>query len=167
MKIIVKKCIGFCAGHRLVGHGGKCEHFHGHNYRVEISLAAESLDEVGRVVDFADIKRMFKDWIDEHWDHGFLLYEHDDNGVAAIQQVHPCKAYVLPYNPTAENIARYLLDHVAPKLLESFPHAVRVERIGVWENESSCAEVSGLDRAPPREARSWRASRVVTRSASN
>jgi 6-pyruvoyltetrahydropterin/6-carboxytetrahydropterin synthase len=155
LTVSVMKRIAFCAGHRLMGHGGKCEHFHGHNYVAEFYCTAPQLDHVGRIIDFAELGALLKDWIDEHWDHGFLLHEQDENGIAAIQQVHPCKAYVLPYNPTAENLARYLIDDVAPKLFASRRWPVTATRVVVWETDSSCAEVvrSGVTTPP---AESWR-----------
>ena len=40
MILTVKRRIKFSAGHRLLGHGGKCENLHGHNYCVEFHVAA-------------------------------------------------------------------------------------------------------------------------------
>lgn len=135
--------ISFCAGHRLLNHGGKCEHFHGHNYVAEIYVTGDEVDSVGRVIDFADINRVFKHWIDENWDHGFVLWDQDQNALEAIAQVQPSRVFELPYNPTAENMARYLLDIVAPQLLvgES-DRGVHVSKVVLWETENSCAEVT-------------------------
>ncbi|REJ66424.1 MAG: 6-carboxytetrahydropterin synthase [Planctomycetota bacterium] len=140
MGLSIMRRIKFCAGHRLHQHGGKCEFFHGHNYVADFYVTGESVDSVGRVIDFADLKARFKGWLDEHWDHGFLLFEGDDNGVNAIKQVEPSKYFVLPYNPTAENMARYLLDHVAPQLLVDTE--VIATKVVVWETEDSFAEAS-------------------------
>ncbi|MDP2600705.1 MAG: 6-carboxytetrahydropterin synthase, partial [Deltaproteobacteria bacterium] len=43
----VTKTIHFCYGHRLLNYNGKCRHLHGHNARVEIDVAAETLDSLG------------------------------------------------------------------------------------------------------------------------
>ena len=148
MGIEIMRRIPFCAGHRLYRHGGKCEFFHGHNYAAEFYVTADEVDQVGRVIDFADLKQRFKGWIDEHWDHGFLLYKEDQNGIDAIQKVEPCKYFVLPYNPTAENMARYLLDVVAPELLsDTFVSATKVV---VWETENAFATASVIN--PPNHA---------------
>jgi len=140
MPLNIMRRIKFCAGHRLMNHGGKCEHLHGHNYVAEFYIEGERVDDVGRVIDFSEIKLLFKGWLDEHWDHGFVLNENDENGLAAVRLARPLKLYTLPYNPTSENLATYLLHEVAPKLLEGRP--VRCVRVAVWESDESRAEVS-------------------------
>jgi 6-pyruvoyltetrahydropterin/6-carboxytetrahydropterin synthase len=140
MSLTIMKRVKFCAGHRLVGHGGKCEFFHGHNYLAEFFVSGEEVDAVGRLIDFAVLKARLKGWIDEHWDHGFLLSERDENGIRAIGMVEPTKPYLLPYNPTAENMARYLLETVCPPLLDGT--GVRAVKVVIWETEDSCAEAS-------------------------
>jgi len=142
MSMTIMRRIKFCAGHRLHKHGGKCEFFHGHNYVADFYVTGETVDSVGRVIDFADLKRMFKGWIDEHWDHGFILSEQDQNGLHVIKQVEPCKYYTLPWNPTAENMARYLLDVVCPQLLSGTK--VIATKVLIWETEDSFAEASLL-----------------------
>ena len=149
MPLTLMRRIRFCAVHRLYRHGGKCEFFHGHNYVVDFHVTADEVDSVGRLVDFAELKRAFKGWIDEHWDHGFLLAADDLNGLDAIRRVEPCRYYILPSNPTAENMARHLLDEIAPKLLEPFADAgVRATKVVVWETEDSYAEASVATDAP-------------------
>jgi 6-pyruvoyltetrahydropterin/6-carboxytetrahydropterin synthase len=140
MSLTIMRRIKFCAGHRLHRHGGKCEFFHGHNYLADFYVTAEEVDAVGRVIDFADLKRLFKGWLDEHWDHGFLLNEADENGINAIRQVEPSKFYILPSNPTAENMAQYLLTEVCPKLLAGT--GVTAIKVVIWETDDSFAEAS-------------------------
>lgn len=140
MNLTIVRRIKFCAGHRLLGHGGKCEFLHGHNYVAEVHVLGRQVDAVGRVMDFADLKRLIKGWIDEHWDHSFLLHEADQNAIAALEQVRPARYFLLPYNPTAENMARYLLQHVCPPLLEEY--GVRASRVVIWETDDACAEAT-------------------------
>jgi 6-pyruvoyltetrahydropterin/6-carboxytetrahydropterin synthase len=139
MNLTVKRRIKFCAGHRLLGHDGKCANLHGHNYVAEFHVVAR-MDAIGRLVDFGDLKRELKGWIDEHWDHAFLLWDQDDNAIAALRSVEPTKYYLMPYNPTAENLARHLLTEVCPRLLR--PLGAVAVRVAVWETEDSCAEAS-------------------------
>ena len=149
MPMTIMRRIKFCAGHRLHQHGGKCEFFHGHNYVADFYVTGDEVDSVGRVIDFADLKKMFKGWLDEHWDHGFLLFEGDANGIAAAKMVEPCKYFVLPYNPTAESMARYLLEVVCPELLAG--GRVQATKVVIWETDEAFAEAS-LDQpaaAPP------------------
>jgi len=131
----------FCAGHRLHGHEGRCAFFHGHNYKVDIEVVADGggaeVDAVGRVVDFSLIKRRMLGWLDEHWDHAFLVFEDDANALAAVRMVEPTKYFVMPWNPTAENMARYLLEVVAPRVLCDL--GVVARRVAVWETDEACA----------------------------
>jgi 6-pyruvoyltetrahydropterin/6-carboxytetrahydropterin synthase len=122
----------FCAGHRVMGHENKCAHLHGHNYVVYLEAEPDKeLDKVGRVVDFSVLKYKIGTWIDKHWDHGFILHEHDENAIKALRWFNKnmtCdfdgtneftqKLFKLPYNPTAENMAKYLLEVVGPRELE-------------------------------------------------
>jgi 6-pyruvoyltetrahydropterin/6-carboxytetrahydropterin synthase len=140
MSLTIMRRIKFCAGHRLHRHGGKCEFFHGHNYVADFYVTADETDDIGRVIDFADLKRFFKGWLDEHWDHGFVLNEADENGIMVAKQVEPCKYYTLPYNPTAENMALYLLHEVCPNLLSDT--GVTATKVVIWETDESFAEAS-------------------------
>jgi 6-pyruvoyltetrahydropterin/6-carboxytetrahydropterin synthase len=140
MSLTIMRRVKFCAGHRLHRHGGKCEFFHGHNYVADIYVTAREVDDVGRVIDFADLKRLFKGWLDEHWDHGFVLNEADENGIRAAKLVQPSKYYLLPNNPTAENMATYLLMEVCPRLLADT--GVTATKVVIWETDESFAEAS-------------------------
>ncbi|NLF71179.1 MAG: 6-carboxytetrahydropterin synthase [Candidatus Anammoximicrobium sp.] len=140
MTLTIMRRITFCAGHRLHRHEGKCQYFHGHNYVAEFYVSGEETDAVGRVIDFAVLKNRFKGWIDEHWDHGFLLSQEDENGIAAARLVQPSRVYLLPFNPTAENMARYLLERVCPPLLAGT--GVRATKVVIWETPDACAEAS-------------------------
>lgn len=131
----------FCAGHRLYRHEGKCAFLHGHNYRVDIEVAAvaggATVDAVGRVVDFSQIKNRMLGWLDANWDHAFIVFADDANALAAVRAARPTKYFVLPWNPTAENMARYLLEVVAPSVLGDL--GVEARRVCVWETDESCA----------------------------
>ena len=98
------------------------------------------VDAIGRVIDFAELKKLFKGWLDENWDHGFVLNKDDDNGLEAVKIVVPCRYYVLPYNPTSENMATYLLREVCPKLLAG--KGVTATKVVIWESDESFAEAS-------------------------
>jgi len=124
----------------LYRHGGKCEHFHGHNYIADFYVSGSGTDHVGRIIDFAELKRKFKGWIDEHWDHAMVLGQEDENGIQAAKLVEPARYYVMPYNPTAENMARYLLDEICPKLLEGT--GVRATKVVIWETAEAFAEAT-------------------------
>ena len=118
-------------GHRVVGHENKCRHLHGHNYRITFNCEAEAgLDSVGRVLDFGEIKARLCMWIEEHWDHKFLAWERDtvmqlaciNMDVDALAASADRDTFVeslvwLPVNPTAENLAQYLVEVIGPQQL--------------------------------------------------
>ena len=127
--------IQFCAGHRVMGHENKCAHLHGHNY-VAFFEAEGDLDNIGRVIDFSVLKERIGGWIDEYWDHGFILFG-DDYALSRLlnQFTAPLlKMYLLPANPTAENMAEYLLDEVCPAVLKDT--GVKVTKVTLWETEN-------------------------------
>jgi len=129
----------FCAGHRVKGHEGKCSHLHGHNYIVYVTAQA-SLDSIGRVIDFSVLKDKFGSFIDDNFDHGFLVWEEDKEVIDALDYFDAyCgeqKIFVMPTNPTAENIAQFLLDN-SDDILDD--KGVEVTMIKVYETENCFA----------------------------
>ena len=143
MAITIMRQVKFCAGHRLLNHEGKCANLHGHNYVVEFHITSNETDSLGRVVDFSVVNKLFKGWIDDNWDHGFVLWDADENAIAALKQVEPHRLYLLPYNPTAENMAIYLLKEISPKLIKQIKgYDLRMSKVVVWETEHAFAEVT-------------------------
>jgi 6-pyruvoyltetrahydropterin/6-carboxytetrahydropterin synthase len=130
----------FSAGHRVWGHENECANVHGHNYVVYVHATADKLDDVGRVIDFRVLKQKIGGWIDEHWDHGFICHRDDREVRDALRRIECQKLFLLDQNPTAENLALYLLHVVAPRELDGT--GVRVVRVALWETENCCAEVS-------------------------
>ena len=126
----VSKEICFCYGHRLLQYEGKCRHLHGHNGRAVIRLSAPSLDNLGMVADFSQIKKVVGGWIDAHLDHRMLLHKDDPVLPELIRQGEP--VFVLDVNPTAENIAKVIYDYTASA---GFP----VVEVRLWETEDSSA----------------------------
>lgn len=104
-------------GHRVVGHEGKCRFLHGHNYRIHFEVEAEHLDEIGRVLDFSVIKEKLCMWLEDHYDHKFLIWENDPL-LADLEKITAESLVVVPFNPTAENIARHLVEVIAPQQLK-------------------------------------------------
>ena len=101
----VSKLLDFCYGHRILGHTGRCGHLHGHNARVEITCRGP-LDELGMVVDFAEINRCLGGWIDRHWDHRMILQAGDPLAELLREEGEPVFSLDLPV--TAENMAKHL-----------------------------------------------------------
>ncbi len=143
MSITIMRQVKFCAGHRLLNHEAKCANLHGHNYLVEFHVTGNEVDSLGRVVDFSVLNKLFKGWIDENWDHGFVLWDEDQNAIDAIRSCQPHRLYLIPYNPTAENMARYLMDEICPGLINSIKgYDLRMKKVVLWETENAYAEVT-------------------------
>lgn len=103
-------------GHRVYKHESKCANAHGHNYRIHFYCAGD-IDSVGRVIDFSVIKERLCMWLEDNWDHKFLLWERDP-WVVTFTQIDPKGLVIVPFNPTAENMAEYLVNEIGPKQLE-------------------------------------------------
>lgn len=115
MKTTAIRYHDFTMGHTVTNHESGCRHLHGHNYRIHFEIKAD-LDELGRVLDFSVMKKLLCDWIENTWDHKFLIWK-DDPRLGALLEIDEESFNVVPFNPTAENIAAYFLNEVAPKLL--------------------------------------------------
>ena len=112
----------FAAGHALRGYRGKCENPHGHNYKVQITLAGEELDRIGLLYDFKDLKAAMGEVVDR-LDHQYL------NDIAPFREL----------NPSAENMARYFYQECTAKLKQATDGRVRVKQVKVWETDTTTA----------------------------
>ena len=102
----VKKRIEIAGAHRLnLNYESKCANLNGHNWIVTVWCKSQTLDANGMVMDFTHIKREVQDKLD----HKFL----ND---------------VVPFNPTAENIAKWVCEQI--------PNCYRVS---VQESEGNVA----------------------------
>lgn len=114
--IVATRYHDISCGHRVANHESKCAHLHGHNYRITFECAAEELDNVGCVLDFSVIKSTLCEWLEANWDHHFLIWAEDPikDALTAIDST----VVVVPFNPTAENMAAHLAEVVAPEALK-------------------------------------------------
>jgi len=121
----------FAAAHALRGYHGKCEKLHGHNYKVEVTLAGEQLDPTGLLVDFAELKRALRIVV-ERLDHRLL------NEVPPFDEI----------NPTAENMARYFCQEIERTLSPTARgNGVRVSQVKIWETDTTAAAYRPLAEA--------------------
>lgn len=123
-------------GHRVYGHNGKCQHLHGHSYIIHFFCSAGNLNNLGMVIDFSIIKSTLCQWLDDNYDHRMLIWENDPLANELIKLDDSVQ--ITPYNPTAENIAHYLLTEIAPKLLLN--SGISVTRVIVEETTKCRAE---------------------------
>lgn len=109
----------FAAAHRLTMVGAKCENMHGHNWKIEVSLVGQRLDDAGVLMDFGEIKARLREVIDRV-DHQFL------NELDMFQG----------RQPSSERIAAFIAGELQKAITTP---AVRVSRVSAWESEDSCA----------------------------
>jgi len=105
-------------GHRVHGHESKCAHLHGHNYRIHFNVEPDAgLDSLGRVLDFSVIKAKLCEWLEQKWDHKFLVWNKDPF-MMDLKEMDPDGVVIVSFNPTAENMGIYLVETVGPLMLE-------------------------------------------------
>ncbi len=109
----------FSAAHQLRGYKGKCENLHGHNWRIQITVSSDKLNDIGIVIDFHDLKAMASEAISS-LDHSFL------NEVFPFTEI----------NPSSENIARWIHESLKKKI-EAMD--CNISSVTVWENETASA----------------------------
>lgn len=107
----------FAAGHALRNYHGKCENVHGHNYRVQVCLAGDDVDEDGLLYDFAELKKHLRA-ASEYLDHQFI------NDLKPFDRI----------NPSAENIAKFFCEEIRKELKNATISYVRV-----WETDTAFA----------------------------
>ncbi len=109
----------FAAAHQLKESKGPCEDLHGHNWKIEVCVISETLDDVGLAIDFGVLKRHVNGVV-ATLDHKFL------NDLEAFKH----------QNPSSENIARFIADQLALSLNDQ---EVKISRVTAWESETACA----------------------------
>lgn len=145
----------FDAGHRVLGHESKCANLHGHRYVAEVTVEDVSLDTIGRVIDFAVIKKEIGEWIDDNWDHNILLnmddplttlYHFPELKISHTQNVRAKDVfgkknpYVMPPsfpNPTVENMVAVLFQ-VSFQLM--MKHGIKVTHVRLYETPNCWAD---------------------------
>ena len=103
----------FDAAHALSGYPGECRELHGHTWDVEVTVAGESLDDIGIVYDFKTLKRDLTEVL-ARYDHAYL------NDVPPFDSL----------SPTAENLARVIYEALQAEV----DQRVRVVEVAVWES---------------------------------
>lgn len=108
--------LDFSAAHHLLDYeGGKCEHQHGHNWTVEVTVKGDILDQSNILVDFKALKR----------DLRLVLADLDHQDLNEIEDFKN-------ESPSSEFIARYVYNRMKETYVELY-------KVSVWESKGSCA----------------------------
>jgi 6-pyruvoyltetrahydropterin/6-carboxytetrahydropterin synthase len=110
----------FSAAHALRGYRGKCENLHGHNWKVEVYVRGDKLDEVGMLVDFRELKAATRQ-VMRYLDH---------------RNLNELKPFENEMNPSSEHIAGFVLHRIAEQINND---RVKVYKVRVWETPSTSA----------------------------
>ncbi|WP_028782919.1 6-carboxytetrahydropterin synthase QueD [Thalassobacillus devorans] len=120
-RVMVSKEFTFDAAHHLHCYEGKCKNLHGHTYKVIFGISGY-VDDIGIVIDFGDIKKIWKEQIEIHLDHRYL-----NDTLPAM-------------NTTAENMVVWIYEQMETALQEE-SDGTRVEFVKLFETPTSYAEV--------------------------
>src|SRR5438034_11526235 len=117
----------FSSAHQLRGYKGKCENLHGHNYKIEIYARGRKLNNIGLLVDFVELKDAADDLV--------IYLDHKN-----LNELEP---FIAEQNPSAENVARFVLERLAARLDED---RVKIYKVRCFETPTSVAiyQVEGL-----------------------
>jgi 6-pyruvoyltetrahydropterin/6-carboxytetrahydropterin synthase len=173
--MLVTRRIEIDAGHRIMLHGSKCRHLHGHRYAIEATARAargrlhDSGEQAGMLLDFGFLKQEMEAAIDAACDHGFISALADidvlrmfapvaqpfDDWLAGVRvaverdgylSTTDCrlgsKLYVVPFHPTAEELARHWFHRLKKAVHHRSDGYAELDRLRVWETPNCWAEYS-------------------------
>lgn len=109
----------FSSAHQLRGYKGVCERLHGHNWKVQVYVLAERLNDIDLAIDFHDLKKLTEEVI-APLDHGFL------NDLFPFTEK----------NPSSENIAKWIYDSLKKKIHND---NINLSAVTVWESDTASA----------------------------
>ena len=167
----VTRQIGIDAGHRIMTHGSKCRHLHGHRYAIEAVCRAQALHAQGEqtdmALDFGFLKEEMLRQVDEPCDHGFIACIDDrallamfappgrdgeawqsalraeiarDGHATTTDTALATKLYLVPFQPTAECLARHWYGRLAEPVARRSDGCARLVLVRVWETPNCMAE---------------------------
>lgn len=138
MLTTVTKTMTFDCAHRLMHHKGKCFNIHGHTYKLEATFTSPVDTVTGMIMDFGDVKALMHKLADT-FDHAFIVCDKDPTMMKMIESVGT-KKVVLPFETTAENMARFFLEQ-----FDGVNEGIECTGVRLWETPTSHATVKKGD----------------------
>ena len=148
MSTSIRRWVETDTGHRIPNHRSKCRNIHGHRYRWEAELEGEVVtqegaSEEGMLIDFGDVSKILEEHIHDVVDHAFIVYENDIEAMQALSVMGEShKTLVVPFVPTAENLAKWAFSIVEPRIKTVYGNKLMLVALHVRE--------------PPKSWASWR-----------
>lgn len=158
--------IGIDAGHRVTYHGSKCRNLHGHRYTIQATCVGplyKEGEQEGMVLDFGFLKDIMMTEIDYPCDHGMILWIDDplvkdfvnESQFSLAKEIiknEGCseglskvgKLYLVPFVPTAENLAKHWYERLDPKVNEITNNQASLSHVKVWETPNCSAQYPTL-----------------------
>ena len=147
----IRRWVETDTGHRVPNHKSKCRHMHGHRYRWEAEIegdivAEKGVSEEGMLIDFSDVSKILTEQIHDVVDHSFVVYSGDEDALRALAQMGDAhRTVIVDFIPTAENLAKWAFEQVAPHINTSYSNRLRLVAMHVRETPKSWASWTPQD----------------------
>lgn len=160
----IERTMELDAAHRVPHHESKCYNIHGHRYKVIMKCLgplAEAGSERGMVIDFGFMKAFMQEIIHDHHDHTTIAWVEDplvwellcgsrdpEEDIKMKLREHLHKRFslkggllltLIPYVPTAENLAKYWFERLAPRIKEHTKDKASIYSLTVYETPNCWA----------------------------
>ena len=118
---------------------------HGHRYRWEAELEGDvvtlgGVSEEGMLMDFSDVSAILNEYIHDVVDHAFIVYEGDKEALVALSHMgEEHRTLIVPFIPTAENLAKWAFEQVEPHISSSYGNMLKLHAFHVRETPKSWA----------------------------
>ncbi|MAJ43542.1 MAG: 6-carboxytetrahydropterin synthase QueD [Candidatus Marinimicrobia bacterium] len=144
----ITKIIQWDMGHRILNHRSVCKGLHGHRYKAEITVEgdlvnASSTSEYGMVMDFADIKKIAKKEVHDKLDHGFMVWDKDEELINFFKNSGGHKMVKVTFTSTAENVAKYIFENISKKFEDKYGTGLKLSSVKLWETPTSYVVYEG------------------------
>ena len=118
---------------------------HGHRYRWEAELEGDvvtlgGVSDEGMLMDFSDVSAILNEYIHDVVDHAFIVYERDKEALVALSHMgDEHRTLIVPFIPTAENLAKWAFEKVEPHISSSYGNSLKLHAFHVRETPKSWA----------------------------
>ena len=141
----IRRFVETDTGHRVPNHKSKCRHMHGHRYRFEAEIEGDTVQETGvseegMLMDFSDVSAILMEHVHDIVDHAFVVYEGDSDARKACDAMgEGHRTVVVPFIPTAENLAKWAFEQVQPHISTAYGNRLKLVAMHVRETPKSTA----------------------------